>query len=76
MKLTPWFTGNVAPVRPGVYERYFIPTKIVRYAYWNGSVWCVGGKTPKEALLYKKQKSAGQLKAVTIMWRGLAEEPK
>lgn len=35
--LTDWYNGNVAPVRVGMYERYF--TDGTYMMYWDGNLW-------------------------------------
>jgi hypothetical protein len=51
MKLTPWFPGDVKPVRVGVYERqYFREQLETRYSYWSGYKWSTWAPTPKGAL--------------------------
>lgn len=50
-KLTPWFPGNVKPVRVGVYERK--PTEFTglggKYSFWNGNKWLLSAETIQEA---------------------------
>jgi len=68
MKMTTWFGGNRKPMKIGVYQRMF-PIS-VRYCYWDGLGWHVGGMSPKAAR-YKGMISDHQ----DLPWRGLAEDP-
>lgn len=69
-KLTPWFPGDVKPVRTGFYERLWScnPEWQKKYQpdYWSGSAWYYGGGSnnhPEKA------------RAQDRMWRGLAVKP-
>jgi len=84
-KLTPWFSGLVAPAHPGVYERRCTvsgidpikgpePDEYGGYAYWDGCRWSPTWKTPKDAELHRYQRS-GFLLTNESVWRGLAENP-
>jgi hypothetical protein len=70
MKLTPWFSAKVKPVRVGVYEirMYCLPRW---YRRWSGKCWYAGSSSVDEAA-----KEAEELLYTVDMWRGLAEEPK
>ena len=72
MKLTPWFPGNVKPVRPGVYQQMCGSNRNIGYQHWDGEVWGLWALTEEAALRY------ACIQAVTQNdpWRGLAEEPK
>lgn len=71
-KLTPWFPGDVKPVRKGLYElrRWVMPKlpvgSVCNCAYWNGAEWCFG--LDRHARLADVSSADG--------WRGLAEQPK
>jgi hypothetical protein len=75
-KLTPWFPGNIKPVRPGVYETKWIyetggsASSAGGFSRWTGSRWMDTGPDVEFAAriittgYHSKQ------------WRGLAEPPK
>ena len=72
-KTTPWFSGNVKPVRDGVYERDYggkgEPAHIV-FGRFSGGLWMCGDKTAERAAL--------EVCATSFQdepWRGLAEKP-
>ena len=70
MKLTPWFPGDVKPVREGVYERDYInasPGKF--YCYWNGKFWGLYGTNPKISMWYQDKPSTEQ----NLPWRGVVK---
>ena len=73
MKLTPWFPGDVKPVRVGVYQRDYSGTTFSchrsQYCYWNGKFWSIFSFGPLEALEFKRQKSTLQ----NLPWRGVAK---
>ena len=68
-KYTPWFPGDVMPVRPGVYEVNALPGPW--YRRWDGRHWFAGGRTPKDAASSKYETVPN-----VNPWRGLAEPPK
>lgn len=70
--LTPWFPGDVKPVRKGVYQRRagFLGV----YSYWNGRFWCLGDNSPFGAKDSFAISHASQ--AQSKPWRGLATPPK
>ena len=70
-KLTDWISGNVKPVRVGVYQREY-DSGDVAYSYWNGKFWSVYGATPEEAESWVDTPSTAQ----TLRWRGLARKPE
>lgn len=74
MKLTRWFPAEVNPVHVGVYQRAFKGQKYpVRYWYWNGDFWEVGGwDFADEAAKNPRGKTSQNY----LYWRGLAEPPK
>ena len=71
MKLTPWFSPDVNPVRAGVYEVKQDDTS-AWYRRWDGEDWYVGGPTPGWASNAVIALDNGH----RAPWRGLAEEPK
>lgn len=42
MKLTPWFSGRIKPVRDGVYMRKLTRSGHLVYAKFRGGVWYTG----------------------------------
>lgn len=66
--VTPWFPGDVKPVRVGVYERALCATP---WSCWDGVHWMLPGRTPDEAMKHYDRPSASQEKP----WRGLAADP-
>lgn len=72
-KLTPWFPGNVKPVRAGIYQQLSGFGKEIGYQRWDGkqwSVWCFS----KEAAESTTSVAANFFQ--NDPWRGLAKEPK
>jgi hypothetical protein len=72
-KLTPWFTGDVKPVRPGVYQRRGVNGRVY-YSRWPGDNWLFGlWYTPSDAShLFLHRASMHQ----ALPWRGIAAEVK
>ena len=73
-KLTPWFPGDVKPVREGVYERMYdedSSREVLLCNFKNGEWYAFGNKTPEDALRSKITSSFQNLK-----WRGLTKEAK
>lgn len=68
-KRTPWFTGRVKPVRPGVYQRNF--GYAVKFARWDGKRWFMSQYTPREA-----EEDTWPSGYSSLPWRGLATKPK
>ena len=66
MKLTPWFSGDVKPVREGVYERQYNEDGS-QYCYWNGKFWGLYATIPKIAVWLQNSSSADQ----NLPWRGV-----
>jgi hypothetical protein len=64
---TPWFDGEVHPVRIGVYERDHCGN--FSYSYWSGAEWCFGSLTIGGALLNRVPSRFQDLP-----WRGLKED--
>ena len=73
MKLTPWYHGDVKPVRVGVYQRDYSGTSIghsrSHYCYWNGKFWGLYATNPKIAAWLQNSSSADQ----NLPWRGVAK---
>ena len=66
-QLTPWFSGTVLPVRPGLYQvKQLTPLKLMNGWYENGRWRLIDG-----LLIYPQIKLTNQLH-----WRGLNFEPK
>ena len=69
-KVTPWFGGDVKPVRAGVYERK-IPDSGTAYWNFDGRHWNYGGdSTPTNV------GSIGLAFNQNMPWRGLAADPQ
>ena len=74
-KLTPWFPGDVNPVREGVYQRLFdedTEDEAVVFSRFDGVDWFTWADSPDRALvrIAKSPFKHG------VKWRGLAEEAK
>lgn len=71
MKTTAWFSADVKPVHPGVYQRELSWYEGgIRYARWDGVRWYRSAFSVVNAWLANKPTF------VSAKWRGLAEEPK
>jgi hypothetical protein len=71
-KLTPWFSGDVKPVRAGPYEReYPMKGNLPDYSLWNGDAWCYGRTGSVSNAAAETQISPMQ----NLPWRGLASDP-
>lgn len=68
-KLTPWFPGDVKPVRPGVYSRLFRGRRPL-YARWDGDKWMGADLTT-----FKAEKMTCRSLWESLPWRGLAQDP-
>lgn len=53
MKLTPWFDGNVKPVREGVYER-IIMLGTLKYSYFKNGTWYSQAEAKSTAVFFSK----------------------
>ena len=71
MKTTPWFPGDVDPVRIGVYQRRHDSTGAINFSYWNGVIWCATAVS-WEAAHKNGIKCIGSWHQY-IEWRGLTE---
>ena len=69
MKLTPWFPGDVKPVRVGVYERNYGNDRLrdCNYCHWNGKFWSIWATTQRGAVHLKNNASRWQ----DLPWRGV-----
>ena len=74
MKFTPWFPGDVNPVRVGVYERDYHDGYSC-YCYWDGRYFGWASETP-EAAKADYDRNGRQSTRQDLPWRGLAEEPE
>lgn len=66
MNFTRWFPGYIKPTRVGVYQLQPFFGKYL-YSHWNGSYWCMFGKTISDAIRMKNAKAFFQ----TYQWRGI-----
>lgn len=73
-KFTPWFSGEVKPARPGVYQRLY-PFGAVAYSRWNGQNWMLPMQEPFAAEA-ERIHAVCQSHVEGPKWRGLAQEPK
>ena len=64
MKMTPWFSGKVKPVRKGLYICADLEHQW--YDYWNGKLWC--DSLSKDPFPEDEQ--------TKFRWRGLEAEVK
>lgn len=64
MTKTPWYPGDVKPVRVGVYERLY-PGDNAFKDYWGGKRWSYG-----------KDAFGGRCAKQNRAWRGLTKEAK
>jgi len=76
-KLTPWFPGEWAPVRPGVYLRDIGIFKDGDYSWWDGQKWHSSWGTPAQAYGETQVSGfqCGDTPCGTVHWRGLARNP-
>lgn len=72
--LTPWFPGDVKPVRPGVYQRDRSGPYDGGpfYSEWTGCQWLV----PAMSLERASKQTAVAIAQNGGRWRGLAKDPK
>lgn len=75
MLRTPWFSGDLKPVRPGVYERMFSTWTgrhdLVQFSYFDGNHWYLAGETVSDAL---NRMSLGATMSQSLPWRGVVRE--
>lgn len=63
--LTPWFTGDIMPVRVGLYRTRFVCDG---WSYWRGDGW--GPQMPTRIGAVQQRFVAG---ALWKEWRGMAQ---
>jgi hypothetical protein len=77
-KLTPWFPGNINPVRPGMYEVGHDPATIPHHnsrhrltsaprRLWDGTTWRAGWMNEQMSIFGTHP---------SHRWRGLAQDPR
>jgi len=66
--VTQWFSGEVRPAMPGVYQQLCGNGELVGYQYWDGYYWHGWAHTPEEAL--DKEDIAAHMYQ-DDKWRGL-----
>lgn len=71
MTKTGWFSGEVKPARPGVYERKEPSAFVGSYSYFDGKKWGVSSKNAEIAVSRRCLSSVWQ----DLAWRGLASDP-
>ena len=71
MKTTPWFTGDVKPVRVGLYQRQGTSRGCYLYSYWNGAYWCCMATDLSHAQELGRMNVQSMFKS--LKWRGLTE---
>jgi hypothetical protein len=69
-KLTPWYSADVQPVRPGLYQRDIEGD--LYWGWWDGRQWNFSGPDKAEAVEFRRALSGWQ----NAPWRGLAADPK
>lgn len=68
MKLTPWYPGDVKPVRVGVYERLYYDGERTCFSRFDGASWRAGW-----AGIYRAQDDWWPRSSYQdLPWRGLA----
>jgi hypothetical protein len=74
MKLTPWYSNNIRPIRSGVYLVCSVDDSIKPwYRYFDGKSWFRGWYTPDGAL-YEHRNLRKEVKT-SFLWGGL-RKPK
>lgn len=70
MKVTPWFDGEIKPVRKGVYQLFNGTQTMIGYQYWDGEYWYEWDVSPEIAAKIKwPAASCFQ----NDKWRGIAK---
>ena len=73
--LTPWYPGDVNPVRPGLYEVNYgshdYPSTY--YQYFDGKFWYYGHTDPKTAM--NRYNTDRTPRFYLHQWRGLKHNP-
>lgn len=79
-KMTPWFPGNVKPVRPGVYNVSCRSSGQTGnwYGRFDGNRWYGNwGDSPSDPIMWPMRRCWKPAHEGTpTTWRGLAKEPK
>lgn len=70
MKRTPWFSGDVKPARPGVYEREYLFAG-VKFCLWSGREWKRPAETAAVAGTNRRRSFQQEL-----YWRGLTKKQR
>lgn len=71
--LTPWFSGDVTPVREGLYQRGSDDSHFMWY--WNSLYWEFGGWAREHCDASKVYRSQTLALCQSMPWRGLASDP-
>lgn len=70
--MTPWISGEVDPVRPGV---YYVKAAWRAYRYFDGAQWYAGATTDAHSA-YSAYVNGGKQRANRpLQWRGLKKDP-
>lgn len=70
--LTPWYSGNIKPVRDGVYQRLYAADH-VQYCLFKGEKWGLSGSSVEDALEEINVLNSSWYQ--DLKWRGLSEQP-
>lgn len=70
-KLTPWFPGDVKPVRDGVYERRSNIDGMAYFSLYRGGDWW-----QMTSSFFTSVNSKFRSDRQSLPWRGLAKAPK
>jgi hypothetical protein len=77
MKLTPWYPGEIKPVREGVYQRLYpyLSKKegAIVYCYYEDEKWKSAALSAEKASLSQNKEFASLYQ--NYNWRGLSEQP-
>lgn len=71
MKLTEWYSGDQKPARQGVYQRVSNVGDLLRYSYWDGSIWYYSASTKKGAV--RLHRESWRSFSQNQKWRGVAK---
>lgn len=73
--VTPWFSADSKPARPGVYQRNFgfLASESPVFSYWDGRNWYWWGETPVAAQGNFLNGSFSMCQA-GFGWRGLLDK--
>lgn len=64
LRRTPWFSGEVKPAYPGVYERNFHRIGLVVFQYWDGEKWWASENGSRHTSFFQDDRD----------WRGCSED--